>query len=219
MKHSKKLYGVIGLGRFGAALAKSLAEEDGEIIVLDQNESRVREAAAYTENAFTVRELNRETLSECGIQNCDTVVVCIGEKIDVSILTTLIVLELGVKKVIAKATSPEQGAVLERLGAEVVYPERDMAIRLAQRLTSSHIMEYISLSDEIDITELELGAGVDGLTVRELELRQRFGLNIIAVRHGGEIHTEISPDTLLHTNDTMVVCGKKTGIEALAQRF
>lgn len=213
MKKSNKLYGIIGLGRFGFSLAKSLSEDGQEIIVLDCNDHIIREASAFTDNAFLVTELTKDTLSDCGIQNCDVVFVCIGEKIDVSILTTLNVFELGVKYVIARATSVEQGTVLERLGAEVVYPESDMAIRMSKRFTSSHIMEYISLSDEYDITELRLNKYVDLKTVKELELRQKYGLNIIAIRrHDDRIITDISPETQLESDDTIVVCGKKSGI-------
>ncbi|MEA4912051.1 MAG: TrkA family potassium uptake protein [Oscillospiraceae bacterium] len=211
-KDKNQLFGIIGLGRFGFALAQGLAESGREIVVIDSSESKIREAAALTDNAFTVSELSRDALMECGIQNCDTVIVCIAEQVDVSILTTLNVLELGVKRVIAKAVSPEQGAVLARLGAEVVYPERDMALRTAKRLTSSRIMEYISLSDTVDITELVLDEKVEGKTVGELQLRQRHGLNIIAVRKGEQIVTDIRPDMRLCCGDVVVVCGKTDGI-------
>lgn len=216
MKMNKKLYGIIGLGRFGFSLAQSLSEGGQEIIVLDCNESKIKEASFFTDNAFTVKELNRETLKECGIRNCDVVFVCMGEKIDTSILTTLTVLEMGVKKVISKAISPEHGTVLERLGAEVVYPERDMALRLSRRFTSSHIIEYISLSDNYDITELRLSSRMQGQTVEKLGLRQRFGLNIIAIRRKDDtIITDITPETVIQEQDTIVVCGTKAGILAL----
>lgn len=212
MRNSKKLYGIIGLGRFGFSLAESLAKDGKEILVLDCNEAIIHEASYFTDNAFTVRELTKETLSECGIQNCDVVFVCIGEKIDTSILTTLNVLELGVKEVIAKATSSEQGTVLERLGAEVVYPERDMALRLSKRYTSS-VMEFISLSDDFEITEFGLTYRMNNKTVKELCLRQKYGVNIIAIRRSeGTIITDILPETKLNSDDTIVVCGKKSGI-------
>ena len=214
-KKEKQTFGVIGLGRFGFALAQSLAEYGVEIVALDKDENKVAEASEFTDNAFTVSKLNNDTLTECGIQNCDTVIICIGERIDTSILATLNVIELGVKRVISKASSAGQGAVLERLGAEVVYPDRDMALRLAKRLTSSHIMEYISLSNDTDITELIVGPRIGGKTVGMLELRQKYGLNIIAVKHNGVITTEISADTTLNAGDTIVVCGKRVMISEL----
>ena len=135
-KKSKLTYGVIGLGRFGMALAVTLAESDNDVIVMDREESSIREMRNYTDYAFVTNDLSMEALREAGIHNCDVVIVCIGEKVDVSVLTTMSVIEMGVPRVIAKALSPEQGAVLKKLGAEVVYPERDMALRLGRRLLS-----------------------------------------------------------------------------------
>ena len=136
MRHVKnmKSYGVIGLGRFGSALAQTLAEAGEEVIVVDNTEAKVRALRQFTEHAYVTEDLNKETLEEIGIQNCDTVIVCIGEKIDTSILTTLTVVGLGVPQVIAKAISRDQGEVLEKIGAEVVYPEHDMALKVAKRL-------------------------------------------------------------------------------------
>lgn len=213
MKIKKKLYGIIGLGRFGYSLAESLAQNGQEILALDCDETIVREASSFTDNAFTVGELTKETLKECGIQNCDVVFVCIGQKIDTSILTTLNVLELGVKNVVAKATSPEQGTVLEKLGAQVVYPERDMALRLSKRFTSS-VMEFIALGEDFEISELKATRHLNNKTIEELCLRQKYGVNIIAIRRiDGEILTDVLPDTILKNEDTIVVCGKKTGID------
>ena len=148
-------YGIIGMGRFGSALACTLAEAGKEILVLDQDEEKVRRMRSYTEHAYVVRDLQKETLQETGIQNCDQVIVCIGDKVDVSILTTLNVINLGVPHVVAKANSPEQGEILKKIGAEVVYPERDMAIRLAKRLISGRVFNLFELDERTDISELK----------------------------------------------------------------
>ena len=132
----------------------------------------------------------------------------IGGKIDVSILTTLTVIQLGVPRVIAKANSVEQGCVLEKLGAEVIYPERDMGVRLANRLLAPRVMEYIALSDDISITEIRLPESVKGVTVQALNLRQRYGLNIIAVKHGDEVTTDITPAFQLYSHDVIAVVGR-----------
>ena len=136
-KKEKETYGIVGLGRFGYALAMELAEADADLLVLDKDEEKVREIREYTENAYVVKSLDKKSLAETGIQNCDVVVVCIGEQMDTSILTTLHLVSLGIPTVIAKAKSVEHGEILEKLGAEVVYPERDMAVRLAHRLETS----------------------------------------------------------------------------------
>lgn len=213
-KKTEEIYGIIGLGRFGYNLAKNLAELGKELIVIDNDQKKIKEITEFTDNAFLTDELTKEALSETGIQNCDTVIVGIGETIDIGILATLNVIQLGVKKVIAKAITPEQGYVLERLGAEVVYPEKDMAIRLAKRLVSPKTMEFISLSEEIDITEISLTEKVNLITVSGLNIRQNFGLNIIAIKHLDNIITEITPDTVLYTNDNIVVIGKRKNISS-----
>ncbi len=211
-KKSDKLYGVVGLGRFGFALAEELAAKGCDVLAIDRDRAMVDAASEFTDNAFLIDELNRENLEATGISNADVAVICIGDKIDVSILTTLTVIRLGVPKVISKASSKEQGEVLEMLGAEVVYPERDMALRLAGKLISPNILEYISLSDEIDIMEIKLSEKIQGKTVLDLNLRSRYGLNIIARRHGETISTDILPDMVLHASDSITVIGKTDSI-------
>lgn len=205
-------FGIIGLGRFGTALATALGEAGKEVLVLDSCESKIRHIRNYTDNAYVVGDLTREALQEAGIQNCGTVIVCIGEKIDVSILTTLNVINMGVPRVIAKAFSTEQGIILEKLGAEVIYPEHDMAIRLANRLISSRVMDYIVLNDNITISELKLTSKISGQSVLQTNIRKRFRLNIIALEQEKSTTTEITPDLILNENDVMVVVGKKDDI-------
>jgi trk system potassium uptake protein TrkA len=205
-------FGVIGLGRFGYALAFTLTEAGKEVLVLDSNESKIRKIRNYTENAFVVEELTRENLEDAGIQNCGTVIVCIGEKLDVSILTTMTVLGMGVKRVIAKALSVEQGSILEKIGAEVIYPEHDMAIRLANRLISSRVMDYIALNDNISILELKLTSKMAGQSVLQMDLRKNFNVNIIAIQQGDTATAEINPECILNENDVIVVVGKKENI-------
>ena len=187
-------FGVIGLGRFGTALAITLAEAGREVIVVDQNEEKVKAMRQYTEYAFVTDNLSKETLTEIGMKNCDTIINCIGEKIDTSILTTLNVVSLGVPYVIAKATSPEQGAVLEKIGAEVVYPERDMAVRLGKRLVSSNVLDFIFLDNQVEIQQVMVGENMVGHSVQEYNIRKKYGLNIIAIEQGDNTEIEIAPD-------------------------
>ncbi|HIR26678.1 MAG TPA: TrkA family potassium uptake protein [Candidatus Choladousia intestinigallinarum] len=205
-------FGIIGLGRFGTALAISLAEAQKEVIVVDKDEYRVKELRQYTEHAYVADDLNAETLEEIGIQNCDVVVVCIGEKIDTSILTTMHVVSMGVPKVIAKATSYDQGAVLKKIGAEVVYPERDMALRLAKRLISASFLDYISLDDSIEIRQIKVSERIVGVSVEELEIRRKYGLNIIALEHNAMTDIEIKPSYQFRSGDVLVVIGKVDNI-------
>ncbi len=201
-------YGVIGLGRFGTALAMTLAKSDKEVIVIDRDENKIKEIRQYTDYAFVADNLSMETLQEIGIQNCDVVIVCIGEKVDVSILTTMSVLELGVPRVIAKAISQEQGAVLRRIGAEVVYPEMDMALRLGKKLLSQNFFDYISLDDSVEIRQLPVSSKMIGRSIEELGIRRKYGLNIIAIENNSSTTIEVLPDYRFREGDVMVAIGK-----------
>ena len=214
MKKSKaNLFGVIGLGRFGTALAISLAESGKDVIVVGSNEDKVRELRQYTEYAFVTESLSKEALTEIGIQNCDTAIICIGERIDTSILTTLNVISLGVPHVIAKAISQDQGAVLAKLGAEVVYPERDMALRLGKRLVSNNFLDFIFLDDQVEIQQVPVGDRMVDVSVQDFNIRRKYNLNIIAIEHGNSTDIEVSPDYHFSKEDIVVVIGKVDNVK------
>ncbi len=216
-KSDKNIYGIIGLGRFGMALATELYHSGAELIVLDRDEEKIAEIREYTDNAFVVRGLDKKTLAETGIQNCDVAVVCIGEQLDTSILTTLNLVGLGVPQVIAKSRSSEHGEILEKLGAQVVYPERDMAIRLAHRLEASRMLDYIQLSEKLNISKLLVPVKMEGKTVLEVNLRKNFNVNIIAVENGGNLIETIGPDYVFRKGDILYVSGAKDSLNRLSQ--
>lgn len=215
-KKDKITYGIIGLGRFGTALAKELATSGEDIVVLDKDEDKVRELREYTENAFVVANLDKKTLSDVGIQNCDVAVICIAEHMDTSILTTLNAVSLGVPKVISKATSAEHGEILEKLGAEVVYPERDMAIRLAHRLEASRILDFIQLSEKLNISKLIIPDKIIGRTVLDVKFRKDFGVNIIAIEANGKLVENVRPEYVFGKGDIIFLSGSKQSLDKLA---
>ncbi len=215
-KKGKKTYGIIGLGKFGAALALELAQSGAELMVLDKDEEKVRDFREYTDSAFVVRSLDKKTLAESGVQNCDVVVLCIGEHLDISILTTLNLVSLGVPHVIAKASSAEHGEILEKLGAEVVYPERDIALRLAHRLEASRVLDYIQLSEKLNISKLIAPSSIVGKSVKDINLRAKFGVNIIAVESGSTVIETVNPDYLFKEGDILFVSGNKQGLLRLS---
>lgn len=212
-KKVETAYGVIGLGRFGEALAMMLAQSGHEVIAVDKDEKKVKEMRRYTDCAFVADNLSSDTLKEIGIQNCDVVIICIGEKVDVSVLTTMSVIEMGVPRVIAKALSPEQGAVLSKLGAGVVYPERDMALRLGKKLLSNNFLEYVSLCNQVEIRQIEVPNHLIGKSIEETEIRQKYRLNIIAIENGDETNIEVMPEYRLRQGDIIVVIGKVDNID------
>ena len=206
-------FGVIGLGRFGMALAMTLAKAGKEVIVLDENEHKVREMRQYTDFAFVTSELNEEALREAGIQNCDVAIVCIGENVGVGILTTMSVIDMGVPRVIAKALTTEQGAVLKKIGAEVVYPEKDMAYFLGKKLVSNNFLDFISLDDSVEIRQVLVSGSASGRSIEELALWKKYQLNIIAVERDHKTTIEVRPDDRLWEGDIISVIGKVDAID------
>lgn len=215
-KNDKMTYGIVGLGRFGTALAYDLAESGSEIIAIDRNEEKVREIREVTENAFLARNLDKKTLLETGIQNCDVAVVCIGEHMDISILTTLNLVSMGIPKVISKAMSIDHGIILEKLGAEVVFPERDMAIRLASRLETERMLDFVQLSEKINVSKMNVPDKIIGKSVEEVNLRKRFGVNIIAIENDEVVTDVVTPNYCFKFGDILFLSGSKDGILELS---
>lgn len=208
----KSTIGIIGLGRFGMSLAIELSSKGKNVICLDKDEKKVKEVLNYTDYAYVSEDLSKETLEELGFKECDTIVVCIGEKSDISILTTLNAISLGVQKVIAKAGNEDQGKVLERLGAEVVYPDKDSADRLAKKILSHNIMDFISLNENIEIVEIAIPKRYVGVKLSESDIRKKYNLNIVAIERDDNIDINISPNHVFKENDAIVVVGNTNNI-------
>ena len=153
------------------------------------------------------------------IDNCEEKLRAIRPYTDYTILVTMNLIQLGVPRVIAKATSREQGLVLETLGAEVVFPEHDMALRVARRILTSSVIDHLSLKDNIEISKIEVTERMNGQTIRSLYLRQRYKLNIIAIESEGGTETEIEPDYVLQQGDVLTVIGKSEQISAFEGAF
>ena len=216
-KKGKLIYGIIGLGRFGLSLAIELAEAGEDLIALDKDENKVSIIREYTENAYVVRNLEKQTLIDSGLKNCDVVVVCIAEQMDKSLLTTLNLVSMGIPKIIAKATSLEHGQILEKIGAEVVYPEHDMAVRLANRLETSSMLDFVQLSEKINISKVKIPNHIIGKTVLEIDLRAKFGLNIIAIENQGNVIELIEPNYIFKENNILYLSGAKNAFLKLSK--
>ena len=193
-------------------MATKLAQSGAEVIGIDMDEERVRAFRDFSEYAFVAKKLTKEVLEDIGIQDCDLAVVCIGSRVETSILVTLNILNLGVPNVIAKASSAEQGEVLKRLGAIVVYPERDMALRTAKKILRENLVDYLSIGKDIEIIEIEVSKKMINKTILELDLRKRYKLNVIAIRHNDETDIEVLPDDVLQEGDTIAVIGREANV-------
>ena len=212
-KDESASFGVIGLGRFGLALVESLSSAEREVIAIDRDESRVREARKFTDLAMVVDSLDMESLEETGVQNCDTVIICIAEKVDVSVLATITVLNMKVPNVIAKASSVTHGEVLKRLGAKVVYPERDMAIRLGKGLLYNNFLDSVTLQGNVEVRRIEVTGDLIGTSVVESNIRRKYGINIIAIERGHHTRVDFPVDYRFQAGDGVCVVGNTSSIE------
>ena len=219
MKEGKKSgFGIIGLGRFGMALTKTLAEADAEVMVIDEDESKLRRVRNYVQDAFKLGKLTNEALEDTGIGECETVVVCIGERVDVSLLTTLNVINLGVPRVIAKADSIEHGIILERIGAEVVHPEMETATRLAAVLLESAALDMMNLNDDYVVSEIKVNNWLNGKSVRDLHL-EKYALKMIALERGSSSTiVNFSQEDIVAGGDAIAVIGKFSDVDRFERK-
>jgi trk system potassium uptake protein len=210
-------YAVIGLGRFGLSIANKLYESDQEVLGVDVNEERVEESNHCVTHAVICDSTDPEALKSIGIRNFDTVIVAIGNDIQASILSVLLLKELGVKKVIAKAINKLHGQVLKKVGADwVVFPERDMGIRVAHQLLSPNVLNFIEISKDYSVEEVKIPDRMMEKTLRELDLRAKFNLSVIAIRNEDEINISPSPDEKIDYGDVLVVIGENRDLEKFA---
>jgi len=210
-------YAVIGLGRFGLSIANKLYESGQEVLGVDLNEERVEDSHPFVTHSIIADSTDAEALKSIGIRNFDTVIVAIGNDIQASILTVLLLKELGVKKVIAKAINKLHGQVLKKVGADwVVFPERDMGIRVAHQLLSPNVLNFIEISKNYSVEEVKIPDRMKDKTLRELDLRARFNLSVIAIRHEDELNISPLPDEKIYYGDVLVVIGENRDLERFA---
>lgn len=203
-----KQFAVIGLGRFGSSLAKELISQGVEVLGIDRDEEAVGSMADRLTHAIVADSTEEETLRSIGIRNFDCVIVAIGDDIQASIMTAILLKDLGVGLVVAKALTELHGKVLERLGVDrVIYPERDMGVRVAHQLVNPNLLDYIELSKEYTIVELSVPDKWNGITLRELDPRAKFGCSVVAVNKKNGIIIAPAATDILNERDIMVVIG------------
>ena len=211
-----KSFVIIGLGRFGTAIASELSALGHEVLAVDVDEERVQQVADHVTHAVTGDGRNIGVLRALGVRNFDCVVVAMGSDVGNSALITLNLKELGVKEVICKAQSHVHSRVLEKIGADrVVFPEYEMGAKLAQGLSSSNVLNFIELSEDYGILELSALQSWQGKSLRELDVRNRHHVNVIAIRKNGELNVAPSPDLPLESGDQVVALGRYEDINLL----
>ena len=202
----KKLYGVIGLGRFGGSVCRELSQEGFEVLALDRDEGRVNEFKDIATHAVIGDSTDEQTLNDLGFKNIDHVIVAIGDNVHASILTTLMLEELGIKRITVKAQNDYHEKILNKIGAdEVVHPERDMGRRIAHSIVSNNILDYIELSDEYSVVEVKVGKKMDQKTLEQLDIRAKYGCNVVAIKRGKDVNVSPMADELLEMGYILIV--------------
>ena len=200
---------LIGLGRFGKHMAMDLNRLGHEVMAVDLNEDRVNEILPYVTNAQIGDSTNEEFLESLGIGNYDLCVVAIGNNFQNSLETTSLLKDMGAKLVVSRAERDVQAKFLLRNGADkVVYPERQMAKWAAIRFTADHILDFIEVDDSHAIFEVEMPRQWVGKTVGQLNIRQKYNINIVAIKRGENINMSISSETTLKEGETLLVIGE-----------
>ncbi|AEG60703.1 potassium channel family protein [Desulforamulus ruminis] len=209
-----KQFAVIGLGRFGTSVAVTLTKMGYEVLALDNDEERVNGIIDEVTHAVQIDALDEHALKAVGIRNFDVVVVAIGQEVQASILVTVILKEMGVKKVVAKAQNELHGKVLERVGADkVVFPERDMGVKVAHGLVSKNIMDQISLSPEYSLVEMAAPPQFVNKSLEQSGARQKYGVSILAIRKGKDMIISPGASQVIHEGDVLVVIGKSEKLQ------
>ena len=207
---------ILGLGQFGRTLATSLAEAGFEVIAVDANRERIESIRDAVTVAVRMDSTEPAALRAQGIDKVDVAVVCMGTNFEANTLTTLLLKQMGVPHIIARATTPERGRILSLIGAnEVVSPEEETAKAVARRLVQPNILDYIALGPHHSVVEVKAPKSFWGKTLAELDLRKRYRVNIIAVKRGGEALPFPGPEDVIQEGDSLVAAGARKDLAVL----
>ena len=211
-----KQYIVIGCGRFGTSVATTMHLLGHEVMAIDKCEEVIQNIADKVTHAAIVDVSDEQALRSLGLGNFDVAIIAIGSDIRASIIATLIAKEVGVSKIVCKATDEIQAKVLYKIGADrVVFPERDMGVRVAHNLVSDNILDHIELDPEYSIVEIVTPTSWVGKTLIELDVRARYEITVLAVKTGKNINVTPSPDEELQSGSILVVLGENSNIREI----
>ncbi|GAA0446171.1 Ktr system potassium transporter KtrC [Lentibacillus halophilus] len=209
----KRDYAVIGLGRFGGSICQELNQEGMQVLAIDKDEDKINEFKNIASHAVMADSTDEATLRELGIKNIDHVIVAIGDNIQASILTTVVLTDLNIKKITVKAQNDYHEKILNRIGAhQVVHPERDMGKRIARNIISNNILDYLELSDDHSIVEVKVGERMRGKTLVDLDIRANYGCNVVAIKQEKDINVSPAADDVLEEGDILIIIGSDKDI-------
>ena len=209
-----KSFIVLGLGRFGTNVATSLFDLGYEVLAVDNKPQIIQEIVSNVTHAVVADATDEAALRSLGVRNFDMAIVAIGDDIEAIILTTVILKDLGVQKVLVKANNDLHAKILKKIGAdEIVFPEKEMGERIAHNITQSNILDYINLSPEYSIIETTVPKKWNEKTLKEINVRAKYGINIMAVKHGALINIAPNAEDKLYSGDVLVVIGSNLDLD------
>jgi len=207
---------IIGLGNFGFHVATTLYDLGHEVVAIDMDQEKVQRVHGHCSYAMVGDAANKDFLKQQGVDEMDAAVVSTGERSHLSTLITLYLKELKVPQILVKAISEDHGRILERVGAdEVIYPEKDMAIKTARSIASPNVLEFIPLLEDYSINESAPPRAFIGKTLAQLNLRNKFGITVIAIKDvlTDEVNVNPAPDRVIRDSDLLVLLGRTTDID------
>jgi len=214
-----KQFAVIGIGRFGSSVARTLCALGYQVLAVDKDQERVQEISDCVTHAVQADATDEDALKALGLRNFDAVVVSIGTDIQASIMVTLLCKELGVKFVLAKAQNDLHAKVLYKIGVDkVIFPERDMGMKVAHHLASTNIIDYIELASDYSLVELTAIPEWEGKSLKQIDMRAAYGLNVVAIKRGNDVLVSPKGEDIIKEGDILVVIGRNDHIKRLEEK-
>ncbi len=211
-----KTIAVIGLGRFGTTIAKMLASMNHEVLGVDIDPDIVQKISPFVTHAIVADTTDEEAIKALALSQFDMVIVAIGGNIQANLMTSMLLKEMNITKVVAKAENSLQGKMLQKIGVDqVIYPEYDMALRLVQSLIREHVMDYLQLSKNISLIEINMPLFMVGTCLKESKLREKYNLNAVGVRRKSGLEVPPDPTAILSEEDKLLVIGNNSDLDAL----
>lgn len=218
-RKKNEIYAVVGVGRFGLAVAQTLLSLGKDVIAIDINPQRLKPLEDTSADIFVVDEISLEAFEQAGLGGCRCVIIGVGKDIEASILAALNAKELGAERVICKVINPDHAKILRKIGVEVIFPELDTGRRLAMRLSSNVTEDIFTLTKDFSIIQVKIPSYYNDKTVIDLDFRRKYGVNIIAIVRDGRVDGQIGPQTMVKGGDYLVVAGKNSGLDDMQEEF
>lgn len=214
----KKQFIVFGIGRFGSALCRALSDMGHEVLAVDSSEEHIRGVTPYVTQALQVDATDEEALHSLGVRNFDAVVVSIGDNLRASIMVTLLCKEMGAKYLLAKATDELHAMMLKKMGADrVVFPERDMGVRVAKTLVSPRVLDLINLTGDYMLADITAPKAWVNHSIAQIDIRKQYHVSVLLIHRNEEVLMNMSPDTVIHAQDDLLVLGHRADVERLEE--